>query len=198
MKVSGIRAEIKPLLNISSIFIPKVRDMLGLLPRMEEYGIRAVINHREFVASGGKSNSLFARFFDPKRNQELSDSEIAMEAANFIIAGSDTTTMTLTYLCWALIRPENAEPRSKLIKEIENVPYNAPASQLESLPYLQAAIKEGLRLYSAVGTTMPRKVPPEGAMLGGYYFPPGTVVGNQAYTLHRNPEVFPEPERSVL
>jgi cytochrome P450 len=29
----------------------------------------------------------------------------------------------------------------------------------------------------------------------GHYLPPGTIVGTQAWSMHKNPAVFPEPER---
>lgn len=52
-------------------------------------------------------------------------------------------------------------------------------------------INEALRLHSAVPSALPRRVPPEGATLGGYYIPGGTTVSTQAYTLHRHRELFP-------
>ena len=41
------------------------------------------------------------------------------------------------------------------------------------LPYLQAVIKEGLRLFPATGLPMPRVVPPGGLDLVGHHFPEG-------------------------
>lgn len=41
------------------------------------------------------------------------------------------------------------------------------------MPYLQAVIKEGLRLEGSPGISLPREVPPEGANVAGQFFPGG-------------------------
>lgn len=63
----------------------------------------------------------------------------------------------------------------------------------QTLPYLSAVVKEGLRISMANPTRLPREVPPEGWSFGGYRFPAGTNVAVQLYTMHHNPAVFPEP-----
>jgi hypothetical protein len=41
----------------------------------------------------------------------------------------------------------------------------------QSLPYLQAVVKESLRMHPATGYTMPRVVPPGGVVIAGRFFP---------------------------
>ncbi|CAG9994364.1 unnamed protein product [Clonostachys byssicola] len=65
---------------------------------------------------------------------------------------------------------------------------------VDALPYLEAVIMETLRLYPPVPGAQPRTVP-EPCSLGGYdEIPAGTTVQSYAYSLHRTPEVFPDPE----
>lgn len=45
--------------------------------------------------------------------------------------------------------------------------------EAQALPYLQACIKEGLRLHPATGLPLARVVPPEGATIAGTFFPGG-------------------------
>jgi cytochrome P450 len=45
--------------------------------------------------------------------------------------------------------------------------------ELEKLPYLNAVIKESLRLSSGVVSGLLRVVPPSGAMVAGVDIPPG-------------------------
>jgi len=60
------------------------------------------------------------------------------------------------------------------------------------MPYLQAVMKEAMRMHPAVGVSMPRYVPSGGAEIDGRWYPAGTVVGVNAWVIHRNKEVFGE------
>lgn len=63
----------------------------------------------------------------------------------------------------------------------------------QNLKYLDAVIREGLRMGMSTPTRLPRIVPKVGWTYAGHYLPAGTMVGCQLYTLHFNPSVFPEP-----
>ncbi|CZS88735.1 uncharacterized protein RAG0_00377 [Rhynchosporium agropyri] len=58
------------------------------------------------------------------------------------------------------------------------------------LPYLQAVIKEALRVHPATGLPMQRVVSPEGTAIAGQFIPGGASVGINAWVAHRNHSVF--------
>lgn len=68
------------------------------------------------------------------------------------------------------------------------------------LPYLQACIKEGLRIFPPIASLRERVTPPEGDFLNGFFVPGGVNVGFNLRAMQRNkvfgsdPEVF-RPER---
>lgn len=137
--------------------------------------------------------SIFAVVFveAEKDDPTLSDFEIALNEGVLVFAGTDTTATSLTYLVWAVL--SNPSLRQQLEDEVEQL--EAPYTEtLESLPFLSAVIRETLRLYGAAPDPLPRYVPPEGASFGGHFLPPSTTVATQAWTLHRNPAVFENPE----
>jgi cytochrome P450 len=69
-----------------------------------------------------------------------------------------------------------------------------PDADAQSLPYLSGVVKEGLRISMANPTQFRRIVSPNGLQVEGLPFiPAGTSVGLSPYTLHFNPEVFPNP-----
>jgi len=116
----------------------------------------------------------------------------------FSVAGVDTSGDTLCFTMWLLSRPEYASAQDKLYEELKSVDFPADGvpsiQQIDSLPYLDAVLKEGLRMYPAIPMTLFRDVPGGGKVMNGYYLPGGTMVGSQAYSLHRDEEIYPEPE----
>lgn len=139
--------------------------------------------------------------------------EIASELLDEVLAGFDTTGITMTYLAWQMSRPENRSIQKALREELEanRAVYRPPADDgdadaaspdfktLDGLPMLHAVVMESLRLHAAIPGCQPR-ITPEGAEIG----PPGSSVGglpanvrvnSYAYSLHLNEEVFPEPRR---
>ncbi|KAL4925170.1 cytochrome P450 [Aspergillus undulatus] len=111
----------------------------------------------------------------------------------FIIAGSDTTANTLTYLIYTLSQPHNAPFLSTLLTELATLPPLFTDANLNSLTTLNNIITETMRLYPGVPSALPR-VSSETQVLAGYEIPRNTTVSGQAYTLHRNPTIFPSPE----
>ena len=89
------------------------------------------------------------------------------------MAGVDSTATTLTYIIYSLEKyPQYIE---KLAKELSGYPNvdSLKSVELEKLPYLNAVIRESLRMYPPFGSPAGRACPPEGRMLNGYYIPGG-------------------------
>jgi cytochrome P450 len=60
----------------------------------------------------------------------------------------------------------------------------------QELQYLQAVIKEALRIHPATGLPLVRIVPPSGTNLAGRAFPPDATVGINPWVAHRNQSVY--------
>jgi cytochrome P450 len=64
-------------------------------------------------------------------------------------------------------------------------------SRALSLPYLQAVVREGLRIYPAATGLTPKLAPPEGDILeDGTHIPPGTQVGVASWLIYHNTAVY--------
>jgi unspecific monooxygenase len=128
--------------------------------------------------------------------------EIACEMYDQLTAGFETSAVGLTYLFWQLSR--HPEIQEKLREELMTLdpPISFPksnelpsAKSIDSLPLLEAIVTETLRLHAPIPGIQPRVTPAPSCTLAGYdNIPANTRVNAQAYSLHRNPEVFPNPE----
>ncbi|KAI9657916.1 MAG: hypothetical protein M1821_002573 [Bathelium mastoideum] len=194
MKGSVIRGDF-PWLNeiLKRIPLPAFRRVFQGASDLLEYTTPAVVASKK---EGDKAN-LFAAMFanSEKDDEQLDDVDVQVEAANLILAGSDTTAVTLTYLVWAVLQRPMLQ--KALEAEVGKLPHDFKDADVEKLPLLSAVIEETLRLYGAAPGTLPRTVPSGGTHLGGsrYFLPEGTTVECQSYTLHRDPALFPDPEK---
>jgi len=111
-----------------------------------------------------------------------------------IRAGSDTTGVTLSAIFYYLFKFPATFYR--LRKEIDDAAMAGKASEpisfkeAQELPYLQAVIKEGLRMHPATGLPLMRLVPAGGATISGRHFPEKSTVGVNAWVAHRNSSVY--------
>lgn len=128
---------------------------------------------------------------------------VFMMAVSNIIAGSDTTAVSLSSILWHLAQSPDALER--LRKELdESAVSSTNFATLQKLPYLQACIKEGLRLCSATGLPLWRVVPSGGAEIQGQFFPGGSEVGINTWVAHYDEHVWGSdaakfrPERWLL
>ncbi len=63
-------------------------------------------------------------------------------------------------------------------------------SDAKSLSYLQAAMREGLRLWPPSAGLFTREVPKDGDTIHGYYLPPGTEIGQCLYGIGRSQSLW--------
>ncbi|KAJ5678396.1 uncharacterized protein N7477_004029 [Penicillium maclennaniae] len=131
-----------------------------------------------------------------KLNRKESNLELiqaAAECKDHMAAGIDTTGDGLCFLMWELSQPQNLGFQTKLRHELITAPADAP---LDSLVYLDAVIKEALRISPPIPMSLPRYVPDGGRMIDAYFMPAHTIVSCQPYTMHRyHEDVFPDPDR---
>ncbi|KAI5271029.1 putative cytochrome P450 [Aureobasidium subglaciale] len=122
---------------------------------------------------------------------ELEKLSAAAESMDHLAAGIDTTGDGLCFLMHELSLPHNAHIQQKLREEIDN----SQGKSFDQLPYLDAVIKEGLRVFPPIPMSFPRYSPDDGTTLDGHYIPGHVIVSCQPFTLHKDPAVFPSPEK---
>ncbi|KAF9777486.1 hypothetical protein IL306_004414 [Fusarium sp. DS 682] len=127
--------------------------------------------------------------------RKLTHEELVEEAMGYMFAGSGTTSSTITYLLYELSKPENSAIQEHLRTEVLAIP-DEDIVAIRNNPYINAIIKETLRLHPTIISTIPRLLT-EPLTIGEYTIPPGTVVGMQNWLHHRDASVFPDPDKFV-
>lgn len=94
------------------------------------------------------------KFVHEKKHKEIDEETIVATAMIFLVAGYDTTGMTLSYLSYAMSK--NPGVQEKLQEEVDQAFEDAGGkfpdyNTIVGLPYLDMVIHETLRLYSPVG-----------------------------------------------
>ncbi|KAJ5360109.1 hypothetical protein N7517_009300 [Penicillium concentricum] len=132
----------------------------------------------------------------------LAGDELRTEALEQIIAGSDTTASAIRGTLLYLIT--NPRVYFKLQREIDDAVRHGRApstgeglvtsSQAKSLPYLQAVIREGLRVAPPVVNIFARDVPAGGdtVVVDGesVFLPGGACIGYSAYAMHKSEKTY--------
>lgn len=121
---------------------------------------------------------------------------IREEVDTFVFEGHDTTCVSLGFTVMLLA---NHRPvQEKVYRELERVFGNSTAPptyrQLQDLHYLEMCIKESLRLYPSVPMIV-RITSRSFETPSGYSIPEGVTVLVDIYGLHRNRDVYPDPEK---
>ena len=124
----------------------------------------------------------------------LSEDELLAEATTLFIAGHETVAMTLAWTLFLLER--HPAELDRVLDEIEaTVGTRAPTPEdFPRMPLTERAIKESMRLLPSVPMLFLR-VCAEEAVVGGVRLPPRANVVISPLVAHRDPGLYPEPER---
>jgi cytochrome P450 len=111
----------------------------------------------------------------------MSDAEIHDELLTLLVAGHETTATALSWAVERLVR--HPDKLARLRAEVE----------AGEDAYLTAAIQETLRLRPVISIVIRRLT--EAIELGGYELPAGVAVVPSIHLIHRDPTIYPEPDR---
>ncbi|KAL1987773.1 hypothetical protein VTN96DRAFT_2613 [Rasamsonia emersonii] len=133
---------------------------------------------------------------------KMSTRDVIVHLSTNVFAGSDTTAIAMRAIFYFLLR--NPDKLAKVRAELDAADragklgeFIAYRETTTHLPYLCAVIKEAMRLHPSVGLILERHVPKGGATICGQHIPEGTVVGINAWVLHHDPRVYPDPDAFI-
>ncbi|CAL9167016.1 unnamed protein product [Musa hybrid cultivar] len=174
-------------------YLNKCRDLQSR--RLAFFNNNYVEKRRKLMAEreGDRLRCAMDYILEAEMNGEISSDNVIYIVENINVAAIETTLWSMEWAIAELVNHPNAQTR--LRKELRDVLGDEPVTEtnLHRLPYLQAVVKETLRLHSPIPLLVPH-MNLEEAKLGGYDIPKRTKVIVNAWWLGNNPEWWNKPE----
>ncbi len=206
--VSGEVEAVRRLMDIVVTLRPGLFDLFGFpewLPRRQPRAYRRAIAEFEALVSRllaerradridrGDLLSMLLAARDPETGQGMSDKQLRDEILTIFLAGHETTANALSWTWYLLARHPEAEAR--LHDELDRVLGGRMPSyaDLAELKWTRMVIEEAMRLYPPAHTIVRTALGED--RIGGVRVPAGAIVTISIYVTHRNPNLWPEPER---
>ncbi|KAB0797319.1 hypothetical protein PPYR_08313 [Photinus pyralis] len=135
-------------------------------------------------------------FLDLLLEYNLSDETVREEVDTFMFEGHDTTAAGISFTLYCLAK--HPDVQVQVVEELRTI-FSGDKSRestyqdLQEMKYLEMVIKESMRLYPPV--PLFSRILNESASFNGALLPQGFVCALYVLQLHRNPDIFPDPEK---
>ncbi|KAL9097808.1 MAG: hypothetical protein Q9165_000134 [Trypethelium subeluteriae] len=136
-----------------------------------------------------------SRFLEQKQKNpnSVSDRMLLAYITLNIFAGSDTTAVTMRAILYYLMKTPHVLSNLRAELGAADLPFPAPFSRTNKLPYLNAVIKEAMRIHPITGAELfERVVPASGLRVrdSDLVIPGGAIVGVTGWTVHFDRSVY--------
>ena len=185
---SGARMLLPPWVRYLPLpFLIRVRRAVR---QLDEVVYRIIRERRRSENDNGDLLSMLMSARD-EDGSRMTDRQLRDEVMTFLLAGHETTALSLSW-AWYLLS-ENPEAENKLHHELARVldGKNPSFEDLPRLCYTEAVVKESVRLYPPAWSLA--RTAAEDFEIGGYLVPAGSNVVMSQWIMHRDPRFFPSP-----
>ncbi|CAH8325207.1 unnamed protein product [Eruca vesicaria subsp. sativa] len=131
---------------------------------------------------------------DDNAEFKISRNQIKALFVELFLGGTDTSAQTTQWIIAELInRPEILKTLREEIESFVGKTRLIQETDLANLPYLQAVVKEGLRLHPHSPILVRNAT--EGCKIGEFYIPKNTTMIINTYAVMRDPNSWEEPDK---
>ncbi|KVI09108.1 cytochrome P450 [Cynara cardunculus var. scolymus] len=130
---------------------------------------------------------------DQKDATSLDITKIKALLTDIMVAGTETTTSVIEWAMTEIMQNRHVMKRvQEGLAEVVGPNNIVEESHLSKLKYLDATVKETLRLHPVVPLLVPRS-PSQTCTVGGYTIPKGSTVFVNVWAIHRDPRNWDNP-----
>ncbi|KAL6647415.1 hypothetical protein ACP70R_014852 [Stipagrostis hirtigluma subsp. patula] len=150
------------------------------------------------ASSGDKHNDFLNALLELMFTGKMARDNVRAILADVFAAGSDTTAITVEWAMAELLR--NPSIMAKVRSEIEGTlggKETIEEPDAATMPYLQAVVKEAMRLHPVAPLLLPHQAVEDGVVINGYMVPKGCTVIFNSWAIMRDPAVWERPDEFV-
>jgi cytochrome P450 len=191
----GARFEPNPFRFVTPDWLPtkENREYAAALGTMEDV-IADIVDERRGTqgTEGDGPTDFLSVLLRARERGAVDDEQIRDEVMTMLLAGHDTTALTLTY-AWYLLSQHPAAER-RVHEEVDRVLDDGrppDAEGVEQLAYTERVLKESMRLYPPVYVMF--REPQVDVRICGYRVPAGSAVMLPQWAVHRSPAYWESP-----
>jgi cytochrome P450 len=176
--------------------IPTLRDLARMRFRAQWVAFMdEIIEARLRAPPEGKPRDLFDMLLaarDPETGEAFSRAQLRDQMATMIVAGHETTALTLFWALYLLASsPADQERVANEVRGVDLAP-DAAADALAKLAYTKAVVNESLRLYPPAFAVARMAIGPD--RLGDVAVPRGSLVMISPWVLQRHVCLWKDPD----
>ncbi|KAB5523150.1 cytochrome P450 [Coniochaeta sp. 2T2.1] len=182
------------MLHIPDFLAPWKRYLKAQQKVDEAFFTEMVDRTKRDLEKGKTARSFTKTWLESKEKWGLSNREAIWMFGSVFDAAATSTSSAMMSFVLAMVR--NPEWFSKLQAEIDRVvgPGRLPTYEdMPNLPLVRACVKETLRYYPVTAGGFPHKLTQDD-VYNGYFLKAGTIVHPVQWAIHRDPELYPDPD----
>ncbi|KAJ2852746.1 hypothetical protein IWW36_000103 [Coemansia brasiliensis] len=183
--------------SMVQLVFPFIRPLDSRYNQLSNYIYNSINQRREHLASGQpKPADLLQAFIDaedPESKVQMSHDQIHGECMLMMMAGSDTTSHTISWTVHLLMLYPHHYQRA--VDEVYGkFPHTITYSDCRAhLPFIEACIFESLRLAPVTGGLLPRIAPKGGIYIQNHFIPEGTTIFVNLAVANHHPAYWQNP-----
>lgn len=132
---------------------------------------------------------------DPETKRKMNTAELRDNLLTFIVAGHETTALTLAWSLYLLAFDQEVQDRARAEAKEVLGDRAATGADVDKLKFIRQIVDEALRLYPPAGIVS--RTAQKADTLGGREIRPGDTVMIPIYALHRNYRLWDEPDAFI-
>eukprot|EP01018_Ginkgo_biloba_P020070 Gb_24509 [translate_table: standard] len=165
-----------------------------LVPRVHAF-VQHIIEEHRANPVGDKVDSDFVDvLLSLQGNDKLNDSDMVAVLWEMIFRGTDTVAILMEWILARLILHPNIQ--AKVHEELDSVVGNSrqlTESDIPKLPYLQAVVKEVLRIHPPGPLLSWARLSIHDVHVGGHWVPAGTTAMVNMWSITHDPNIWTDP-----